>query len=45
VFDALFCMSVLRNLKSKRRAGLYPFERFEERVLFLDPSFGRADFW
>ena len=34
-FDALFCMSVLRNPKSKRRAGLYPFERFEERVLFL----------
>jgi hypothetical protein len=29
-------MSVLRNPKSKRRAGLYPFERFEERALFLE---------
>ena len=35
-FEVLFCMSVLRNPKSKRRAGLYPFERFEERALFLE---------
>ena len=34
-FDVLFCMSVLRNPKPKRRAGFYPFERFEERALFL----------
>jgi hypothetical protein len=35
-FDALFCMSVLRTPKSRRRAGLYPFARFEERALFLE---------
>jgi hypothetical protein len=35
-FDALFCMSVLRNPRPKRRKGFYPFERFEERALFLE---------
>ena len=29
-FDALFCMAVLRS------AGLYPFEIYEERALFLE---------
>jgi hypothetical protein len=29
-------MSVLRSSERKRLAGHYPFERFEERVLFLE---------
>jgi Methyltransferase domain len=35
-FDAVFCMSVLRSSERRRLAGHYPFERFEERVLFLE---------
>jgi hypothetical protein len=35
-FDAVFCMSVLRTSARRRLAGLYPFEVFQERALFLE---------
>jgi hypothetical protein len=35
-FDAVFCMAVLRTPKRKRLAESYPFDRFEERALFLE---------
>lgn len=35
-FDAVFCMAVLRTPQRAHIADRYPFERFEERVLFLD---------
>lgn len=35
-FDVVFCMSVLRNPEPARRDGRYPFERFEERALFIE---------
>jgi hypothetical protein len=35
-FDAVFCMAVLRTSKRDRIAEHYPFERFEERAVFLD---------
>jgi SAM-dependent methyltransferase len=38
-FDAVFCMSVFMNTsrsKRERLADCYPFDRFEERALFLE---------
>jgi hypothetical protein len=35
-FDAVFCMAVLRTPRRNHVSEHYPFERFEERVLFLD---------
>ena len=35
-FDAVFCMAVLRTPRREQVARHYPFERFEERVLFLN---------
>ena len=34
-FDAVFCMAVLRTSKRDLIAEHYPFDRFEERALFL----------
>jgi hypothetical protein len=36
VFDAVFCMAVLRTSKRKRIAHHYPFERFAERANYLE---------
>ncbi len=35
-FDAVFCMAVLRTPQREHVGEHYPFERFQERVLFLD---------
>ncbi|MGA7372256.1 MAG: hypothetical protein WBW37_06525 [Methyloceanibacter sp.] len=35
-FDAVFCMAVPRTSKRDHIAEHYPFERFEERALFLE---------
>jgi 2-polyprenyl-3-methyl-5-hydroxy-6-metoxy-1,4-benzoquinol methylase len=35
-FDAVFCMAVLRTAQRDDIAAHYPFERFEERALFLE---------
>lgn len=35
-FDAVFCMSVLRMPEPAHLSGQYPFERFQERALFLE---------
>ena len=35
-FDAVFCMAVLRTPRREHISEHYPFERFEERVIFLD---------
>ena len=35
-FDVVFCMAVLRNPEMARLDGRYPFDRFEERALFLE---------